>query len=172
MLDARNSLSQAQVTENSKAIFRNIKNTKILDFSTFLVYSNFKNEVYTDELIEFLCDNNREVYLPKCDTTTKTFAPVLYSRDTTLNKYGIKEPTHSEFRNVTIDCAVVPGVAFDVKGNRIGFGAGYYDKFFQDNPSVFKIGLCHEIQLCEEIRADKFDVPMDIIITEKQIILC
>lgn len=170
MLDLRKHLTIEEVEENSARIYENIKCTKILDYANILVYLDFKNEVRTNEIIRFLIKNERAVYVPKCDTLTHTFVPVFYDDEYSLNKYGIKEPNQDPSVNVQIDCAIVPGVAFDIKGNRIGFGAGYYDKFFSANPDVFKIGLCYEFQMCDEIFADRFDVPMDVIITEKRII--
>ena len=170
MLSLRNDLTIAEVEESSRRICENIKSTKILDSENILVYLDFKNEVKTNAIIRFLTENNRAVYVPKCDTSTHTFVPVAYDAEYELNKYGIKEPKQTAITDIQIDCAVVPGVAFDLKGNRIGFGAGYYDKFFFDNRDIFKIGLCYEFQLCDEISADRLDVPMDVIITEKKII--
>ena len=170
MLKERNNLLDESVIQKSSEIFLNIKSTKILNFSKFLAYSDFKKEVRTDKIIQFLFENGREVYLPKCDTLSGTFIPVIYGEKFSVNKYGIREPENIQTENPEIDCAIVPGVAFDIKGNRIGFGAGYYDKFFKSNPGIYKIGICYEFQLCDEIPADSFDIPMDIIITEKRII--
>ena len=170
MISLRKNLSVKEVEKNSEMIFENIKSTKILDYDNFLVYLDFKNEVKTDALIRFLTENNRVVYVPKCDITTCTFVPVVYDDEYSLNKYGIKEPKQIPNADAKVDCVIVPGVAFDTKGNRIGFGAGYYDKFLNASRHVFKIGLCYEFQLCNEIPACEFDIPMDVVITEKMVI--
>ncbi len=172
ILTARNSLCTGEAVRMSEEILCNIKSTKILDFKSFLVYNDFKNEVRTDLLIKYLCQNNREVYLPKCDISTKTFVPVRYTDKNNMqtNIYGIYEPADDFSLPSQIECAIVPGVAFDIKGNRIGFGAGYYDKYFSINTHIFKIGLCYEFQLLDEICADDYDIPMDAVITEKRII--
>lgn len=172
ILTARNSLCTSESVRMSKQIFQNLKSTKILDFKNILVYNDFKNEVKTDLLIEYLHQNDREVYVPKCDISTKIFLPVRHTDKNNMktNIYGIYEPADDFSLPSHIECAIVPGVAFDIKGNRIGFGAGYYDKYFSMNAQIFKIGLCYEFQLLDEINADDYDVPMDVVITENRII--
>ena len=71
--------------------------------------------------------------------------------------------------DVQIDCALVPGIAFDEKCNRIGFGGGYYDRFLSD-ADIFKIGLCYDFQIVGETEHGAFDVPMDTVISERRTI--
>ncbi len=177
MLLKRKSMNIGEVENYSKSIFESLKSTNILNHSTILAYSDFKNEVITKDIIKYLLENKREVYLPRCDISTKTFVPVKISGENFLGKtnvYGICEPADEvDIINANkIDCAIIPGIVFDINGNRIGFGSGYYDKFLNDNPSVYKIGLCYEFQLIENIVPDEFDIPMDMIITEKRVIFC
>jgi 5-formyltetrahydrofolate cyclo-ligase len=68
---------------------------------------------------------------------------------------------------------LVPGVAFDKRGYRVGYGGGYYDRFFNKlEKSVIKIGLCYEMQILTEVPTDNYDIPIDYIITEKGLINC
>lgn len=69
-----------------------------------------------------------------------------------------------------IDCVVVPGAAFDVSGNRLGLGGGYYDKFLPSAVNAKKIALAYDFQIVTEIPVEPHDSPVDIIITEKRII--
>ena len=176
LLSIRKQLSIEFVRSASTAIYDNIIGTKILDFNDILAYSDFQNEVITDDIIEYLLEKKREVYLPKCNIENKTFCAVRISGKDKFkqNIYGILEPEIDleNFDDKIIDCAIVPGIAFDTTGNRIGFGCGYYDKFLVNNPDVYKIGLCYEFQITDKIENDEFDIPMDIIITEKRIIQC
>lgn len=81
-------------------------------------------------------------------------------------KFGVLEPIEKiPFDKEKIDIVFTPGVAFDKKGNRIGFGKGYYDRFF-DGMNVLKIGVCHSFQLLDEVESDTYDVKMDMIVTE------
>ena len=80
--------------------------------------------------------------------------------------YGIAEPTGEIFTDyAAIEFIVVPGVAFDAKGNRLGRGKGYYDRLLPRIPSAYKAGICFPFQLVEEVPAESFDIRMDIIIT-------
>ncbi len=91
------------------------------------------------------------------------------------NKYGIPEPSNrDEIESVQLDIVFVPLVAFDINGNRLGMGKGYYDKTFEflkdanrHKPKL--IGLAHEFQRYDRINAESWDIPLDCIVTEKKI---
>ncbi len=171
IISQRLSLSKEKVDELSKNIANNIKNTNILDYNNILLYSDFKNEVQTFEIISYLKNAKKNLYLPRCNTDLLTMEAVpIGDGKFTLNKYGIQEPPDKSKTEPELDCAIVPGVVFDINGNRIGFGAGYYDKFFALHDSVLKIGLCYEFQLINKIHSESHDIKMDIIVTEKRII--
>lgn len=178
MLNKRSLLSDIEVNKMSLNIFELLKSTKVLSFKNILVYSDFKNEVKTSDIIKYLLVNDRGVFLPKCDITTETFNAVQISDInciTQKNKYGIKEPQYNfSFKqsDAEIECVIIPGIAFDTDGNSIGFGCGYYDKFLKNNSNAFKIGLCYEFQIVDKIEKDRFDIPMDMLITENRIIIC
>jgi 5-formyltetrahydrofolate cyclo-ligase len=88
--------------------------------------------------------------------------------------FGIPEPcpTGIEYQADGADLIVVPGVAFDLSGNRIGYGKGYYDRFLNNPESKARlVGLCHDFQLIDgAIPADLHDIQMDIIVTGRRII--
>lgn len=171
--DNRCILSKEYVITNSKRIFKNLISGNILTYNNILVYSDFKNEVQTGDIINYLFENCKNVFLPVCNIENYTFTVhQIFNADydSQLNLYGIKEPKYSAVPNDKIDCAIIPGIAFDKKGNRIGFGKGYYDKFLCENKTVCKIALCYEFQLVESIPAHSYDIPMDFIITENRVI--
>ena len=171
--EKRRKLNKIFVETNSKNIFINLCKTKVFDFKNILVYSDFKNEVQTGDIIKSLLENKKNVFLPICNIETNTFTTEQICDvefDAQLNFYGIKEPIKKENSNQTIDCAIIPGIAFDANGNRIGFGKGYYDKFFEKNQSVYKIGLCYEFQIVDSIDVQEHDFPVDLIVTENRVI--
>lgn len=87
-------------------------------------------------------------------------------QDLAIGAYGIAEPTGEVFTDYkSIDLAVIPGVAFDMAGHRLGRGKGYYDKLLP-RISAFKIGICFPFQLIEEVPAESFDICMNTIITK------
>jgi 5-formyltetrahydrofolate cyclo-ligase len=88
--------------------------------------------------------------------------------------FGIPEPrpTGIEHEAEGADLIVVPGVAFDLSGHRIGYGKGYYDRFLElPERKACLVGLCHDFQLIDgAIQADRHDIQMDIIVTDRRII--
>lgn len=174
MLDKRKSLSHDECIRMSNTIFENFKKTEILNYKNILVYADFDNEVKTDIITNYLLEKERAVYLPKCNTSNETFTAVRIYKNTTSysrNKYGITEPAEAHLDlNQKTECVIVPGIAFDIHGNRIGFGCGYYDKFLKENPGVLKIALCYEFQIVDGFLMCDYDIPMDLIITEKRIV--
>ena len=88
--------------------------------------------------------------------------------------YGILEPKKEKIKEISfdeIDLIIIPGIVFDLKGNRIGHGKGFYDRLLK-NTKVSIIALAFEFQIIGKIPVDKNDKPVDIIITEKRIIYC
>jgi 5-formyltetrahydrofolate cyclo-ligase len=88
--------------------------------------------------------------------------------------FGILEPRKESariFNPEEIDLVIVPGVAFDEHRNRIGFGAGFYDRFLESvRPSCAKIGIAFEFQIYDEVPVEEHDIPLDLVITEKRTI--
>ncbi len=79
--------------------------------------------------------------------------------------FGVQEPIGEVFTDYSaIDCAVIPGMAFDKRGNRLGRGKGYYDRLLSHLPA-FKIGICFPFQLIEEVPTNEWDIRMDLVIT-------
>ena len=79
--------------------------------------------------------------------------------------YGILEPVGELFTDYEkIDVAIVPGMAFDAEGHRLGRGKGYYDRFLSRVPYIYKIGLCFAWQMVEQIPCDEHDILMDEVI--------
>ena len=89
---------------------------------------------------------------------------------------GIREPDPDSLRQLSaddLDLIIVPGVAFDSSGNRLGMGKGYYDRFLKHlRPSALKIALAFENQIVASIPWDDNDIKMDMIITEERVIYC
>jgi 5-formyltetrahydrofolate cyclo-ligase len=91
-----------------------------------------------------------------------------------LNKFGIKEPSPSPAELIDeIDMIIVPGIAFDRDGYRLGYGRGYYDRYLQDKKCVFSLGLAFEIQLLNNnLPREHFDQKVNAVATEEKIMLC
>lgn len=81
----------------------------------------------------------------------------------TKGEFGILEPQALAYEG-KINTIVVPGVAFDTKGNRLGRGKGYYDRFLAQHPESYRLGICYPFQLVAEVPSESFDLSMDEVI--------
>ncbi len=140
-----------------------------------MVYFSYRNEVQTHELIEELLDRGKEVYIPYCIVKKRE---IQISRiqdleeDLVSGAYGIKEPRVKEDSPVDIlDLVLVPGVVFSRNCYRIGYGGGYYDRFMAKLPETTRtIGLTVNSLLVKSVPVGEYDLPVDMIVTEREIL--
>lgn len=164
----RRSLSHDEIIKMSDAS-QTLLMPYLKSADTVFCYMAAFNEPRTDGIIEQLISSGKRVAVPVTDTKTNTITPVLYTGrdDLVSGAMGIKEPkSRIAVSPDEISAAVIPGIAFDKGGMRIGFGAGYYDRFLEGFKGL-KIGLCYDFQVYDSIPHDKHDIPMDVIITER-----
>ncbi|MFQ5769842.1 MAG: 5-formyltetrahydrofolate cyclo-ligase [bacterium] len=138
---------------------------------TIHCYLAWRNEVNTHELIKEMLHQGRRVVVPVVDLTSRTLIHSQLTKFEHLKAgtFGILEPPKEQIIPVKInelDLIVVPGVAFDRQGNRIGFGGGYYDEFLKKT-SVTKIGLAFNFQIFDTIPTRNQDERVDLLINEK-----
>lgn len=135
------------------------------------VSMNNRREVNTHPLIKAIIQSSKQMVVPVSDLSSGTMEHVRLDRFEALkaNKWGVLEPAHGEDVAVQeLDLVIVPMVGGDLQKNRIGYGKGFYDRFLE-KVNCTTIGLLLEECLVEEIPVEKFDVPLDIIITEKRL---
>lgn len=129
-----------------------------------LVYLSFSSEVGTDELLSKLLAGGYEVYAPRVEGTE--MVAVSYDADgLCLSAWGIREPTGPAYEGV-LDAVVVPLLAVDKKGNRLGYGKGYFDKFLKSAGNPYTIGLAYDQQVIAEVPHGATDVCLDVVVTE------
>jgi 5-formyltetrahydrofolate cyclo-ligase len=142
-----------------------------------LFYVSYDHEVHTHDMIKEALSLKKSVVVPVSNTVKKTLllSNLTCFDDLLPGAYGILEPKGKSIEEVSIDCVdlvIVPGVAFDVRGNRLGHGKGYYDSLLRNAAAVELVALAFEFQIVEKIPVEPHDVPVDIIVTEKRIINC
>jgi 5-formyltetrahydrofolate cyclo-ligase len=133
------------------------------------------NEIPTQQIISYLKFRNPglQVSIPKINTETGRIEHFIYKEEMAMviNKFGVKEPSDGDKIDASlIDVVLTPLLAFDKEGNRVGFGKGYYDKFFsQCRSDVIKIGL--SFFEAEEAIEDtgEYDIPLDYCVTPQGI---
>ncbi len=168
----RAEMVKIEVNEKSEKIADYILSGEIYKNSaSVMLYMPIGNEVKMDKIINRAYLDSKKVVFPVTDEKNN-ITPHYARRDTQFSTglYSVQEPDNSETARLDeIDIVIVPGIAFDRKGNRVGFGKGCYDGFLRDVNAV-KIGVCYEFQICHKIFADPYDIKMDYIICEKGII--
>lgn len=142
--------------------------------AVIMAYMDYKKEVRTLTVIERAMKDGKRVVLPltKPDTHELILVEVRdLNRDIATGFKGIKEPVYENKRIVApgdVDLILVPGVVFDERGYRIGYGGGYYDRFLNKTCAT-KIGLAFELQI-HPVPEDVHDVRVDYVVTEKRLL--
>ncbi len=138
-------------------------------YDSFLFYYSFDNEIKTQKLIVSLYHRGKGIYLPKI--IDGNIALGIFEGEEAMRKgaFGIMEPVVAAKGEASVDVIVAPGVAFDMNCNRIGFGKGFYDKLLAEITCKKKVGFAYDFQVVEFIEMEEHDIPLDIIITEKNI---
>lgn len=154
----------------SEEVFSVIEITGVFnDASKICIYNAMTDEVATRPLIDRWIDQ-KEFYLPVVQNDEIVLRR--FEKETTFEKntLGILEPIGKNFTDYSkLDLIIIPGVAFDRKSNRLGRGKGYYDRFLSKT-KVPKMGICFDFQLLDEIPTDNWDIKMDIIVSENDLI--
>ncbi|MBM4136125.1 MAG: 5-formyltetrahydrofolate cyclo-ligase [Nitrospira sp.] len=143
---------------------------------TILFYASFRTEVETISMIDESLKMGKQVAVPKVDKERHKLR--LYEikniGELSSGYMGIPEPSLSAVRLMNlddIDVVIVPGAGFDYSGNRLGYGAGYYDILLSENKKKIPvIALAYEEQLVDSIPSEIHDVRMGMIITDKRVI--
>ena len=140
-------------------------------FDAVMLYLSMRSEVETTRLLEGLLNADKQVCAPVVDTERLELTPRrIQNLKTELvrHPYGMLEPdaTCPIFPAEHLHLIVVPGIAFDRNGYRLGYGKGFYDRFLMKCPHAVAIGLAYQIQLVEDTFPQAWDVPVQHIFTE------
>ena len=138
---------------------------------TVMVYVSFRSEVETAGLIDELRRTHR-VAAPRVADAGRMDAMLLSDQPLMRSRLGIMEPpaTAAVVEPAAIDAVLVPGLAFDAHGYRLGYGGGYYDRFLARCARALRIGLAFEAQMVESVRPHARDQPLDHVVTERRTI--
>lgn len=176
MLLARKKMSKELRAKKSAVIINKLLSLEeVQGVKRVMVYVNFQEEVETRRLIEHFWEQQVEVVVPFCDPKKREIhASLLYSFDELEpGNFGVLEPTKQAIRLVdvdTIDLIIVPGLAFDRHGGRIGYGAGYYDRFFEKTPNATIVAVAYAEQMIGNVPMEAHDKRMPYIVTDTDVI--
>ena len=180
MTEKRESLSKESVQQKSHAIHQRLIEMSVWKNAMHLmVYLDFRNEVKTTSLIRSFLQQGKHVYIPVTNpkdyslTVSELKNPEL---DLRVANFGLLEPKEEALRPTDpkkLDLVIVPGIAFDRDGYRIGFGAGYYDRFLPKlREDTVLISLVFDFQLLPQVPRESHDIAVDWIVAESELIQC
>lgn len=159
----------------------NIITSKIMELDKYksstniMTFLSFDSEYSTYGLIEKSIDLGKNISVPITDPRSKTISPsIIKSLDELeLGHYNILTPSKEYIRPIDknqIELIIVPAIVYDKFGYRIGYGGGYYDRFFSDlDKSILRLGVAFDFQVVEKLPTDAYDLPVGMIITDKTI---
>ena len=150
-------------TQSERILQRLSEHPRFLLATKVMLYASLPDEVQTLEFIE-IWRHQKTLILPT--VVGDDIIPVEYAKDTdfAVGDFNILEPQNEPYHG-DFDLIIVPGVAFDCNGNRIGRGRGYYDRFLCQHLDVKRIGICFDFQLVDEVPTEPFDILMDEVIS-------
>ena len=165
----KNLLDDPEKRSAAKTVFSLLERTAAFMMSeNILLYHSLPDELSTHSFID-KWHEKKSFFLPRVNGVNLEILPYAKSR-LHLGAFNIEEPDGNETYDMSaIDMVVVPAIAYDRHGNRVGRGKGYYDRLLQ-NTRAIKVGVAYGFQLIDEIDADPHDVAVDYVITEHGVI--
>ena len=144
---------------------------EIQEANVVFAYISYATEVITHDILKRLLSDGKRVVVPKILNSKKMVAQHFENwNDLEPGTLGILTPKKGEITDEPVDIAITPGLGFTEQGHRIGFGAGYYDRWFATHEVRMKIAISFETQIVAALPIEKTDIPVDRIVTEKRLI--
>ena len=176
-LNLRDRIDPILASAYSNIIFAKIKKLPVYEKArTVMFYLSYGSEVVTDAMISSALEEGKTVVVPAIDNPGdgKMYA-VKISRieDAYQSVYGIRQPEVNDedmMDKSDIDLVFVPGIAFDYKGFRTGYGKGYFDRWLDGFPADRAIGIAYDFQITDKVPTGKHDLPVGMIVTEKRVV--
>lgn len=177
----RAALSQTELQSAAQRIYQQVRELPAYQAAQQVAfYQAVRGEISPQVLLQFALSQGKQCYLPVVQSAMRQLFFSRFQAGDVLqkNEFGILEPiaaAHTIIPNDELDVVLMPLVACDRQGNRLGMGAGFYDRTFdflngQSRPSKpILIGLAHEFQVVDDLTAAAWDVTLDIIVTPKDI---
>lgn len=167
----KRALPEAEKRQLNRRIFERLMTEPLIAGAGMIYcYVSLPDEADTRVLIDYFFEHQRKVAVPRVENDKICFYYVNSWQDLQPGAMGILEPKAAclpaRDSNKPI---IIPGVAFDHSGNRLGYGGGYYDRFLAADPSLIKIAIAYEFQVVKDIPTEDFDQQVSTLITDKKI---
>lgn len=173
MLSLRKNMTEQERKEKDACIRNRLYDTECFRCAEcFFPFVSYGTEVDTQMILHRLLEMGKKVAVPRVQGQEMEFYVIRSFQDLEKGTMGILEPVTEERVVPSEGIMLLPGLAFDLKKNRLGYGGGYYDRYFEkylcDN--VKKIALAYDFQVVEQLETERFDRKADVIITDQRII--
>ncbi len=170
----RDSFGEEFIQKASASACINLATTQeFIDADTVLLYYPINNEISPLPLFELCLKTGKAVAFPVCqnENSTLVFRKIDALDTLSRTRFGLLEPNENcEIIQITKNTVcVVPALLFSRKGYRLGYGKGFYDRFLSDFEGT-SVGFSYSLTLCDEIPKDKYDIPLNMIITESEVL--
>ena len=166
MKRVRDSLDAPKRIEKSQSIFETLKHTSLFQSATHIAfYLSFGSEVVTDFMIDQSLAMGKKILVPKIIDDEFILVEFTDFNSLTKGNMGVREPESVRAFELQPDLIVVPGLAFDKTGHRLGYGKGHYDRFLKHQKGK-TIGVAFKEQIVEQLPKEKHDIKLDDVITD------
>ena len=167
-ISERNSLASDYRNSSTNTIFATLEEQNFFKSSEkIFIYVGFGSEIITETFIKKWI-NKKQIFVPKIENGKMNLIRLKSWDELAPGHFGVLEPTSSDYYEGKIDLVVTPSIVFDKNGYRLGYGKGYYDRYFAENEYRISVGLCYHKLLQENVPKEEHDKQVDIIITEEK----
>ena len=159
-------MTEAEISAKSEHLFRLLTATDAYQNAKSVYgYMSYNQEVRTLPILEQALRDGKRVAIPKCYGPEMRFIWMDDLTKTEKSSCGIPEPISDEpIADDPSALVLMPGMAFDTAGHRIGYGGGYYDKFLANEPEHPTVALCYDFQMLPHLDTDDYDIPVDLVL--------
>lgn len=166
----RKACTEENLKKWSREITRRV--TELPEFQSarhILVYADYNHEVMTGYLIEEAWKAGKETAVPKVEGKDMIFYRLTDFAQLEPGYFGIPEPVQGERVQWEDALMIMPGVAFDRSGHRVGYGGGFYDRFLEKHPGIRRTAVAFSFQVFPEVPWEVTDISPEILVTEKEV---
>lgn len=169
----RDSLTQTEISLWSDVICRKLSEQSFFqNAGTVCFYYPLGSEVNLLPLAKLSLESGKQTAFPRVNGSNMDFYRISSLEEFTEGAFHVMEPTGSDILCTENALILVPGLVFDAYGGRMGYGKGYYDRYFSRYPFLQKAGICYEMQKTGKVPYDEHDIFMDMVVTEQGICRC
>ena len=164
----RNNLSKDYRESSTNSIFSTLEKCSFFKtYEKIFIFVGFDSEIQTENFIKKWI-NKKQIFVPKIENGKMNLIRLKSWDELAPGHFGVLEPTSSDYYEGKIDLVVTPSIVFDKNGYRLGYGKGYYDRYFTENEYRISVSLCYHKLLQENVPKEEHDKQVDIIITEEK----